>query len=118
MTNLNPGLPKQLSLFSNLPVDCGSRCITRTNGKARHGGYAHLPGGGPAGTRCGSCRHLGMTAHQARQFPICSLAYQQLIQGRFSEDPIRAKAQARSLETRLGEIEPGTPSCKFFDVRK
>ena len=38
-----------------------------------------------------------MTAQQAKQSPICRLAYQQTIQGRFSEDPLRAKAQARGL---------------------
>jgi len=81
----------------NLPADRGSRSLTRVDGKARHGGYAHLPGGGPAGTRCGSCRHLGMTAHRSQQSPICRLAYRQLHQCQFSEDPTRAKTQARGL---------------------
>ena len=118
MANLNSGQPKRLRLFDTLPVDRSSRSLKRIDGMARHGGYAHLPGGGPTGTRCGSCGNLGMTAHQAKQFPICRFAYQQLIQCRFSEDRIKAKAQARSLERRLGGIEPGTPSCKFFDVCK
>ena len=117
MADPGSGQPKQLRLFDTLPADRRSRSLKRINGKSRHGGYAHLSGGGPTGTRCGSCGHLGMTAHQAKQFPICRFAYQQLIQCRFSEDPIKAKAQMLDLERRLGGIEPGTPSCKHFEGR-
>jgi hypothetical protein len=118
MTGCALGHLQQLLLFRTLPADRGSRSLARVDGKARHGGYAHLPGGGPAGACCGSCRYFGTTAHQSKQFAFCRLAYHQWSQDGLSGDPVRARAQARRLEKRLGAIEASTSSCKFFEVRE
>ena len=76
--------------------------LRATLGKPRHGGYAHLPGTGPAGECCRRCHHCRRKQGAASQ--IYCRKWTELMGGR----------GGRSVPT----IDPGSPACKYFERRK
>lgn len=80
-------------LFGNELTEAQARALLKSKAPQRHG-YAALPGTGPAGETCGSCRHRTNRA-MSKSYPKCALMRAHWTGGYGTDILVRAPACRR-----------------------